>query len=77
MAHQCSQTFENCLNTNTPLKSLWGNPCNGLYGKALPERETFFNFWEYEGVGIHKLRYTVHVYIGNSWEISFLDILVM
>ena len=41
-----------------------GTPSNSLYGKAPPERGTFFRFQVYEGVGISKVE--VHGRVGKS-----------
>ena len=43
---------------------LGGTPSNSLYGKAPPERGTFFRFQVYEGVGISKVE--VHGRVGKS-----------
>ena len=40
-----------------------GTPSNSLYGKAPPERGTFFRFQVYEGVGISKVE--VHGRVGK------------
>ena len=41
-----------------------GTPYNSLYGKAPPERGTFFRFQVYEGVGISKVE--VRETVGKS-----------
>ena len=41
-----------------------GTPSYSLYGKAPPERGTFFRFQVYEGVGISKVE--VHGRVGKS-----------